>query len=487
MLEHVDGIVFKVTILPIIISVILGFITIYLSASRCAKKASKVSPIEQLRNTTDIKISSKKLKVPKIIQMVFKTGGELAYKNLKRSKKKYRTTVISIALSIFIFITTNSFVTSAFDLSNKYYLMYDYNIRASSGTIRDMTKQDMQKIRAIDGVEEAYFLYDNAENEMLKIKDLSKVNLKSEENLLTEHNVDENGVVIGNAGDKYMGLEIRALDDASFRKYAKKIGADYEKIKTSGVLCDDYGYLEENGATKVIRTYNYKEGDTITGTYKDKQISIKLGKVTDIRPYGMEGYHWVGGYMIVNEEEYQHLDLTLQMITIQAGEKAPEVINSISNLYSSLNVLNLEEESKQQNSMILVINIFLYGFIAVITLIGVTNIFNTITSNMELRQKEFAMLKSIGMTKKEFNRMVNLETIFYGTKALLYGVILGLLGTFAIYKAFSIKIDKGIYIPIVPIIISAVFVFVIVFIIMKYSISKINKQNVIETIRKENV
>ncbi len=102
-------------------------------------------------------------------------------------------------------------------------------------------------------------------------------------------------------------------------------------------------------------------------------------------------------------------------------------------------------------------------FIAVITLIGVTNIFNTITSNMELRQKEFAMLKSIGMTKKEFNRMINLETIFYGTKSWIYGTILGLIGTFAMYQAFSVKIEQGVYIPITPIIISAIFVFIFVF------------------------
>ena len=137
--------------------------------------------------------------------------------------------------------------------------------------------------------------------------------------------------------------------------------------------------------------------------------------------------------------------------------------------------------------MILVVKIFLYGFIAVITLIGITNIFNTITSNMELRQKEFAMLKSIGMTKKEFDRMINLETIFYGTKSWIYGTIMGLLGTFAMYKAFSIKIEQGIFMPIKAIMISAIFVFLFVFIIMKYSIAKINKQNTIETIRRENI
>ena len=107
---------------------------------------------------------------------------------------------------------------------------------------------------------------------------------------------------------------------------------------------------------------------------------------------------------------------------------------------------------------------------------------------MELRQKEFASLKSIGMTKREFNRMINLETIFYSVKSLFYGIILGLAGTFLLYKAFSIKLDTGkVYIPYSAIIISIIAVFVLIFVIMRYSIRKINKQNIIETIRKENI
>ncbi len=57
------------------------------------------------------------------------------------------------------------------------------------------------------------------------------------------------------------------------------------------------------------------------------------------------------------------------------------------------------------NNLFTLIAIFLYGFIIVISLIGITNIFNTITTNMELRKQEFAMLKSIGMTSKELSLM----------------------------------------------------------------------------------
>ena len=137
--------------------------------------------------------------------------------------------------------------------------------------------------------------------------------------------------------------------------------------------------------------------------------------------------------------------------------------------------------------MAIVFSIFFYGFIAVITLIGVTNIFNTITANMTLRQKEFAILRSIGVTKKEFNRMINLEILFYSIKSLFYGIILGLIGSYLIYMGFTNGYETSYVVPFKAIIISIIFVVFLVTMIMKYSISRINQQNIIETIRNDNI
>jgi putative ABC transport system permease protein len=469
---YANGIVFKVSIIPIIISIILGFITIYLSAISSAKKAAKVSPIEQLRNSDEIKIKNKKLKTPKIIEKVFKTGGVLAYKNLKRSKKKYRTTVISIAVSVFIFITMNAFITNMFDLTGQYYEDYDYNFIVESSKFTD---EEINKIVKQESVESYHILYQP--KRMYEIRDLSKIHEYGKE-LITEEL----------SGEKYCGLYLVALDEASFKEYSKKIGVKFEDVKDTGILCDEYNeYDKETGAVELKRLYKYEKGDTIVGEYNKEELKIKVGDVSKIKPYGLEGVLYDGGYLVVNKNEFKNIDFSDDVtITIQSNNTT-ELQTAIEEKDSSLTIVNLEDVAKEEKSMILVTNIFLYGFIAVITLIGVTNIFNTITSNMELRQKEFAMLKSIGMTKKEFNRMINLETLFYGTKSLLYGIILGLLGTLAMYKAFSVKIDAGMYIPIKPIIISVIFVFILIFIIMRYSISKINKQNTIETIRKENI
>ena len=469
LLAHVDGIVFKISILPILLSVILGIITIYLSARSSAKRASKVSPIEGLRNSSDIKIKNKNLKVPKIISKIFKTGGILAYKNLKRNKKKYRTTVISISISIFIFITMNSFITNMFDLTNNYYEDYNYNLLISG----DLKTEEIKKIVSNDTVESYSILYNT--DGTYKIKNLDKI-IANDSYPVTE--ID---------GEAYTSLQIVALDSSAFKEYAKRIKVNYEDVKNAGILCEEYQiYDETSEKQKEVRRYKYEKGDTIEGEYKNEKLKIKVGAVSQTKPDGIEKTYYSDGFLVVDKGQFKNLNFRFDVMTIQSNN-ATSLQKEIDNINKNTNVYNIEETAKQEKSMALVIKIFLYGFIAVITLIGVTNIFNTITSNMELRQKEFAMLKSIGMTKKEFNRMINLETIFYGVKSWVYGTILGLLGTFAMYKAFSVKIEQGIYIPINAIIISAIFVFIFVFIIMRYSISKINKQNTIETIRNENI
>ena len=460
LLANVDGIIVKIGILPIILTIVLSIITIYLSAISSARKASKVSPIDLLRNSNEINIKGKTLKTPKIISKIFKTGGELAYKNLKRSKKKYRTTVISIAISIFIFITMNSFITNMFGFTGNYYEDYDYNV-----SVICYDNENVEKIQKLDNIDECYVVYENYD-----YIELSNVNGARED--------------VENPR-----LMVIMLDDETFRKYADKINVNYDKVKSSGILCDWYIYSYDGKQTKK-RIYNYEVNDTIIGEMHSKdsieEVKINVGAITDIEPYGYEKTYYDGGYIILNQAEYLNIPIDRTQLLIQSSN-TEELTSAIENIDPDIICSDFEKSAKGERAMALVIKIFLYGFITIITLIGVTNIFNTITSNMELRQKEFAMLKSIGMTKKEFNRMVNLETIFYSVKSLIYGIVLGLLGTFVMYKAFSVKFDSGMYIPINPIIISIVAVFILVFVIMKYSINKISKQNIIETIRKENI
>lgn len=474
--NNIDGMVFKVSFVAIIISIILGFVTIYFSAISSAKKASKVSPIDNLRNTNDIKISSKKLKTPKLIKNVFKTGGVLAYKNLKRSKKKYRTTVVSLTVSIFVFISMFTFINEGFKQSGNYYQNYDYNYRITFNNNSSM--DEINEIRNLDSVNASYLVY-YAKPSIL-IDDISKINPK--EPLECEY--DKNDKCI----KKYARLNIILLDDSTFKSYVKKVKGNYDYLKDKGILTDMYRFYDNKSKKEYEdRIYTYKSGDTINSKLlNEDNISIDVGMVSNIMPYGFENVYSNGGYIVLNNKYFNNIDYYGADLMIDSLD-TEQLTNNILNIDSELNYYDMDEEAKAEKSIVIVISIFLYGFIGVITLIGVTNIFNTITSNMELRQKEFAMLKSVGMTKKEFNHMINLETLFYSSKSLIYGSILGIIGSYFVHRAFAGKIDTQFVLPYKAILICILFVFIVVYMIMKYSMNKINKQNMIETIRKENI
>ena len=351
----------------------------------------------------------------------------------------------------------NSFIVNMFQESQNYYKDYDYNIQLNVGKV---SNEEIDRIISLDNIEKYSILY-SLNNGDIKIKDIDKINLASG-TLSEEGYYDEENEEFIETGEKYSALQIMALDSDSFKRYVNKIGAKYDKVKDKGILCDEVSWIED-GQVKNGRKYKYNVGDIIEGKdYNDKQRSVEVGAISTIKPDGIDRSYYEGGYLILDISQLENEEKPVyNTVTIQSNNP-DQLEKDIDALHLDINVYNISASVKEENAMVLVIKIFLYGFITVITLIGITNIFNTITSNMELRQKEFAMLKSIGMTSKEFDRMINLETIFYGTKAWIIGTIMGLLGTFAIYKAFSVKFQKGMYIPTNAILISAVFVFIFI-------------------------
>ncbi len=476
-LPNLGGVHFNVSLIVIIISIGLSFITIYLSSISSSRRASRVSPIENLKNNNEIKINSKKLTTPKIIHKIFKTGGVLAYKNLKRSKKKYRTTVISLTISIIAFISMSTFINEMFDVANNYYKTYDYNLSISGINIKE---SDVDKILSLKNVSNLHILYETKNT--LKIKDLSKINQNDNLMLACDEELDSN---LKCPTEEYSRLIIHALDNKSWKSYLKKLNLKEEDVNNKGILIDDYK-IYKNKKEEEIRIYKYNEGEEITGTYNDLETSINIAKVTKTRPYGLENYYYNGGFLIVNKDNFKNLDFDVKIITMNAKD-AYKTEDEILIINENLYVSNYQETMESDKAFKLIFSIFMYGFITVITLIGVTNIFNTITSNIELRSKEFAVFKSIGMTKKEFNRMINLETLFYSFKSLIYGIIIGVILSYFIHYGIGKKMETPFTLPYFSIIISIIFVFLIVFIIMRYSIQKVNKKNTIETIRSENI
>ena len=130
---------------------------------------------------------------------------------------------------------------------------------------------------------------------------------------------------------------------------------------------------------------------------------------------------------------------------------------------------------------------FSYGFIVLISLIAAANVFNTISTNISLRRREFAMLKSVGMTQKGFNKMMNFECLLYGSHALLFGLPVSCGVTYLIYLAIMEGFETTFHLPWTAIGIAVLSVFLVVGATMMYSMSKVKKDNPIDALKNENL
>ena len=480
----------------IIVSIVVATITIWFSCKKSAKKASKVTPIEAIRSSEDVKLKAKKIKCPKIITKIFKTGGEIAYKNLKRSKKKYRTTVISIIVSVVIFISISSFIEYGFKMSSAYYTEIDYdyvvycNNNVSSEDKEEYLKEKEKNTKILADISNLADIDEYSINKYISLEmpmdDKHKAELTEYGKYIKEHYL---------ANVEIDTVNVVSLSKDEYNRYLKKIGGNYDSYKDGAILVDNNINTVENGKKAQGSMYNWKKGDTIQGKINNKDCSIKIIDKTEETVKGINNLYNTEATLIVSDEWLEKNIGDYETISMYAKTKDADKLDEEIEQYkqekniedSEIRIFNIQESVRAQNAVVLVISIFLYGFIGVITLIGITNIFNTITTNMNLRKKEFAMLKSIGMTKKEFNRMIRLESIFYGVKSLIIGIPIGILLSYGMYNVFKDNMQMSYNLPLKAIIISIIFVSIIIGIIMKYSMSKINKQNIIETIRNDNI
>ncbi len=466
--------VFNTSLISILISILLGSITIYFSALKSARRASKLSPMVAIRNSEDIKIKSKKLRTPKYIKSLFGVGGVISYKNLKRNKKKYRTTVISIVISVSVFIGLYYFMNMAFSTLNLEVGKSDANIQLIIGDNSKDKENNLNKIEQI-------FNLDNIERISFQKRLLGEIIDKT---LYTK----EFNKFVGTNGTMIL---IYAIGDSEYRTYVKSLGLNYSDVKNTGILINNsFAYDEDSKKDVEISVLNIKKNDKIDIKINNITHQIKISEVTKERPFGFSNTY-SSEFIIVSDEYLKELDSNFNYGWILIRSNNADLLQS--NIEKILGDIDYNLDNTDRNYRIVkgvytLMAIFLYGFITVITLIGITNIFNTITTNINLRRGEFAILKSVGMTSHEFNRLINLETIFYSLKSLLIGIPLGVGISYLIYIAFSKGSTEFQYeFPFGGVFISILAVFILVFIIMNYSIKKVNKQNIIEDIRNENI
>lgn len=537
---------FHTSLPALILAVIMSIATIYFSATGSARRAAKVTPLEAIRNTKEIKIKSSKLKTPAIIGRIWGIGGVISYKNIKRNNKKYRTTVTSIVICSVTFIVISYFMSMAFSVVGMSYASVDYNIGINMSCKKDLDIEKLSElVSGIEGVDDYlvgagyYFDVDKPE--------------------YTKEYGEYCGQLYDDSEDVSQVFLITVLDDKSYDKYASDAGiknADTGAILVNKGTFDVYNEKSSKYVKEEMELYKYKAGDTIRcgyNVYDDassddnaaegdtesstddnnavegdtesstednsgyvdeetinngvrKTVDVTIAGVTDKVPTCYNGYGntsllfmnqkgfeslWADGksgnefkpgnaiysaYVVAeNADEYQD---TLEKETAENPE------------YSQISfyVSNLDKEMRDEKSLFTLLGVFAYGLIVVIALIGITNIINTLSTGMELRSREFATLRSIGMTDKQFAGMVRLESVFISVKALVIGVPLGILISYLLCVIMN-RMDGAIIYepPYKAIILCIVVVIMLIYAIMKLSMTKLRHNNIIETIKNENL
>lgn len=401
----------EIHLLSFILSIILIFVTIYFVIIKLSYKYSKVTIIESIRNKDYIKLKDKefdkKIKNPSLF---------LAKRNLKVSKKKYRTTVISITISVILFITMNTFIGYYMQQYGKYEKSYDViiNIFNKNNNLN-------------------YDEYVNKYKSLLKNTEYDYISIVQEKEI------------------------INVIPD----KYFKYVSKDLNKIVTTKDVLDN----------KKINS-------------KVKSIIIQAKETPCISESNFKS----------NMNKYELMNINFGYVKTKDNKETKYFEKAFDNkekMFGNIVIVDVTRISQNFKLLAEISQILIYGFIIVLSLIGVTNIFNVVSSNMKLRKSDFATLKSIGITNKEFNKMIIYESMMYSLKSLIIGIVISLGISYLIYKTIYDQLSKEnkvfYQLPYQGIIISILVVFVIILVTMRYSIKKIDEDNIIETIRNENI
>ena len=522
----------------VVIAAVIALVTVLISAWIPSKRATRVSAVEAIRQSMDIKVSGRPVRTSKLAYKLFGLPGVLAGKHYKRNRKKYRTTVVSLFMSIVLFVSAAAFTDYMMEsaegglASDQFDLIYATESDASAAMTPDALlellfsepnvtggtytkKQFLQGDISREYVTAMYadrFADFGMEREDATPKDLSISGYlyfvaDAEFNkLLEKYNLKEADYY---NRDKPLGIALdRNIElDRRLEKYVT-----LDTLKGDGCVIEGLYYVEidgyyrkdsridENGNKVVLYQNRDNESDIIELPYEESfaKYTLRSEKTIEEAPFFVSRSTPVAINMIypysmlesvVPEAALNQFRNTEYFLTssnhIASFEKLATMLTE--NGLSSRQLFDYAANAETNRNVITIIRVFAYGFIVLISLIAAANVFNTISTNISLRRREFAMLKSVGMTQKGFRRMMNYECLLYGSKALLLGLPVSCGITYLIYRAVTTAYETSFHLPWAAIGIAVLSVFLVVFATMMYSMSKVKKDNPIDALKNENL
>lgn len=478
----------------VLLSVMIAFFTVFISVWIPSKRIKRLSPMEAIRASEDIKIRPGEVKTGGWVFKIFGLPGMMADKNYKRDRKKYRTTIVSLSISILLFTTAALFQIYLIETGSIVMDIPTVDVECvlyepdKDGEKTDKILEKTEGIKEIFSYEKVYL--------MLQVPSEILGSVFEGREVMT----DENYTVIS--------AETVILPNEVFEEMAKKEGISLSAYKNTEVPRFLYTENEHtyNSSTQRYETQDYflengekraELGWITTSGEEEKEIfepqgEIILGDAVEKLPEKM-GIRNTDFALFMSESMYQDFSeyflRTDPIKTYNIKCENPGVVSETLEKelkeqgIQSENVTDLHALYQQDRNTMMAVQILTYGFIILISLIAVANVFNTISTNFMLRRKEFAMLRSMGMSPKGFNRMLYYECLIYGSKSVLYGIILTVMVSYVICKVIGIGADAGFVIPWGALITAIAGVFLVVFASMIYAMCRIRKNNIVEELK----
>lgn len=479
----------------VLAAVVISLITVLISAWIPSKRATKVSAIEAIRQSGDISVKPRDVKTRSFTQKCFGFEGMLAQKYYRRSRKKYRATILSLFMSIVLFISASSFCTYLTDSVNGVFGDAAYDILCMANNQNYTADHQgyaalMNQLKKVDGVTASGSHWS-----------LSGVLADSIDK--TEEGLD---------------AQLYILDNGSYRSYLEQLKLEPQKYMDPAkpmAIVYDLISKRDNNAGRYVNYHALKDDSADTLSFygrvalpAEKQTedrawdfydlpAIQIGVKAKTPPFGLEQSGAV--IKIIIPQCFADFYITGELAKQQAFSfegyfnaddhaAVYEKIKAVTDEQDlQLGVIDYAKYDETNRAIIVIIRTFAYGFIVLISFIAIANVFNTISTNISLRRREFAMLKSVGMTAKGFNKMMNFECVLYGLRSLLYGLPVAIGITWLIYRSADAGWQTKFYMPWQPVTIAVISVFAVVFITMMYSMRKIKRENPIDALKNKNL
>lgn len=483
MIAGVTNISFNTSIPVWVIFAIIAVaaLTIIISSIIPAVRASRVSPIDAIRQSNQIKLKAKKLRSSKLIRLIFGYEGELANKNLKRNGAKGRVITASIALSVIVFLIVNFFCAGLTNEIGDFDNHFQFGVGTFSAKAHEDIINTLKSAKSIDNyisVSKNQFEFHNIEELKSMIPDLADKTLLAKSNK--------------NYYNKKSLLSVIFADDEAFRELCR-----YNKLDSEDYIGKD-ACLLINSADQVSGKPAYNKnvlGKNIPVTAfsseenEEYNLSIKAFAECEkdtVLYYTLsaKGVNVIVPLSTYISHEKDNSFFVTYILTGNHDETEEELEKLLSDKDYEHSFMDYVENLQSINSTVFIMKVFIYGFIVLITLITTANIMNTISTGMDLRSREFAMIKSVGTTPKGIRKMILLESLFYGLKALVFALPISVLITFIMSKVVEADempffIDWKLYIM------AVIAVFIIVGVSMLMGVSKLKRMTIIDALKED--